>query len=69
MLFKGVCKKPGAVSEIVLFTAHFNGRPVVGGLFVCQNETRIVECESREYNDDPRRQGQKAGKQRLSLAK
>ena len=51
---KGVCKKPGAVSEIVLFTARFNGKPVVGGLFVCQNETRIIECETTEYTDDPR---------------
>jgi hypothetical protein len=49
-IVQGVCKAPGAISEIVLFTGKFNGKPIVGAFFVCENEVEVVQCTSTRWS-------------------
>lgn len=47
-LVRGKMDTTGRVKEIVLFTAEFEGQPVVGAFFVCTEKTTVIECEILE---------------------
>lgn len=48
-IVQGVCKTPGAISEIILFTGRFEDKPVVGAFFVCENAVEVVQCTSARW--------------------
>lgn len=44
-IVSAVCEPVGFITEIILFSGKFEGKPVVGGMFACENEVRVVKCK------------------------